>query len=155
MKNTSIKELITKALGLLALMLAANTTFAQSGELSPEAVADSFNTAIAEGDEAEVLALLDPNVLIFESGSVESSLDEYASHHMHSDMKFMANMTREIVSRQVMEEGSLSVVTTRSNTSGTYDGKPLTLNSTETLVLKRDESGWKIRHIHWSSKEMK
>lgn len=155
MKNTLIENMITGAFGILALMFAANTTFAQSGEHSPEAVADSFYTAIAGGDETEVRSLLDPSVLIFESGNVESSLDEYASHHMHSDMKFMANMTRETVNRQVMEEGSLAVVTTQSKISGRYDDRPLRLNSTETLVMEKGENGWQIRHIHWSSKEMK
>jgi hypothetical protein len=33
------------------------------------------------------------------------------------------------------------------------DGKPVTLLSTETLVLRRGVSGWRIVHIHWSSRK--
>lgn len=147
--------MVISALSVLAVMLPVNSVFAQSGEQNPAAVADSFYAAITEGDEGEIRALLDPKVLIYESGNMESSLDEYANHHMPSDMKFMASMTREVISRQVIEEGSMAVVTTRSNITGNYDGKQLDLNSTETLVMVRGEEGWKIHHIHWSSKAQK
>jgi ketosteroid isomerase-like protein len=32
------------------------------------------------------------------------------------------------------------------------DGKEATMLSTETMVLRRGTSGWKIVHIHWSSR---
>jgi hypothetical protein len=29
--------------------------------------------------------------------------------------------------------------------------KPVELVSTETMVLRKGEAGWRIEHIHWSS----
>jgi hypothetical protein len=33
------------------------------------------------------------------------------------------------------------------------DGKPVTVLSTETMLLQRSASVWKIVHIHWSSRK--
>ena len=35
------------------------------------------------------------------------------------------------------------------------DGKPVTIASAETMVLRRTGGGWKIVHIHWSSRTRK
>jgi ketosteroid isomerase-like protein len=35
------------------------------------------------------------------------------------------------------------------------DGKPMTIASTETMVLRSTGTGWKIVHIHWSSRVRK
>ena len=32
-----------------------------------------------------------------------------------------------------------------------YKGKPLDLSTTETMLLRRTNGGWKIVHVHWSS----
>jgi len=45
----------------------------------------------------------------------------------------------------------MAVVSTRSRLSGSFRDRELDLFSTETLVLKKADQGWKVRHIHWSS----
>jgi ketosteroid isomerase-like protein len=35
------------------------------------------------------------------------------------------------------------------------DGKPMTIASTETMVLRSTGAGWKIVHVHWSSRVKK
>ena len=52
---------------------------------SVQQVADSLYMALKSADEDVIREILDPGVLIFESGGVESSLKEYASHHMGAD----------------------------------------------------------------------
>ena len=125
---------------------------ADSRALSAEETANSLYTGLKTGDTELVQAILDPQVLIFESGGVESSLKEYASHHMGADMAFMANMSREIVSRKVIEQGDICVIATQAKLSGTYRDKQVDSVSDETLVLQRKEQGWRITHIHWSSR---
>jgi len=116
----------------------------------PGDVADQFSQALKNHDEVTIRALLDENVLIFESGGVESSLEEYASHHMSADMAFMEGMEKEITCRTVQDNGDMAVVSTQYRMFGSYKGKDYDRTSLETLVLKRTESGWKIVHIHWS-----
>lgn len=122
---------------------------------SPEAVADALHEAISAGDEAALSEILDPQVLIFESGGVESSLEEYASHHMQADIAFMAEIEREVLSREVITDGSLSVVTTRSRLHGKYQGRDMNLASNETLVIRSEVREARITHIHWSSTELR
>jgi ketosteroid isomerase-like protein len=43
-------------------------------------------------------------------------------------------------------------VGTESELHASKDGKPITLLSTETMVLKNTPNGWRIVHIHWSSR---
>lgn len=113
--------------------------------------ADTFAEAIAKGDDATARALLLPNVLIYESGEAETSADEYLNHHLSADIAFMAGMRREVLSRETGGDGAASWVATKSRLRGQYKGKPVDLDSTETLILTFTELGWRISHIHWSS----
>jgi len=114
-------------------------------------VAMELNQAIAAGDIKHLKSLMAADVLIFESGNVESSLAEYESHHMQSDIAFMSVMNIEVMSRRVIDAGDTATVLTRSRVHGTYKEKEIDLSNTETLVLKNLDGQWKIIHIHWSS----
>lgn len=118
----------------------------------PVATADALGAALAAGDESAVQNLLDEDVLIYEMGGQESSRNEYAAHHLKGDIAFMATMKTQPLERVHSIAGDLAVVNTRSRLAGTRGGKPLELLSTETLVMKRSAQGWRITHIHWSSR---
>jgi ketosteroid isomerase-like protein len=57
--------------------------------------------------------------------------------------------------RRARVSGDLSWVATESELHATDDGKPMTLLSTETMVLRKTDGGWRIVHIHWSSRPKK
>ena len=145
--NRSIMLLLAGLLGLAATPIAVAEDAA--------AIADALHTALATGDEAVVRRLLDESVLIYESGGVEASLEEYAGHHMPADMAFTGAIEREVLQRQVFESGEQAVVSTRSRLNGTYRDKPIDLDATETLVLSRTGGEWRIVHVHWSSRNRK
>ena len=114
-------------------------------------VAERMGQAIGKGDTEELKRVLDQNVVIFESGNVESSLAEYESHHMKSDIAFMAAMNIELLTREVIDAGDSATVISRSRISGQYKNKEIDLVNTETLVIQRRNSEWKVVHVHWSS----
>lgn len=116
------------------------------------AVVDRFGQALSAGDFATVETLLDPSVLILESGGAERSRDEYLGHHAKSDAKFLAGTHKQLVQRKASVSGELAWVGSESELHASKDGKPLTLLSTETMVLKNTPEGWRIVHIHWSSR---
>ena len=97
---------------------APGATTPPSRETRPDPVAGPGDTvvrflaALRAGDYETVLGLLDPQVIVYESGSVEHSRDEYAAHHMKADAEFLKSM-----------------------------------------VLRRTAEGWRIVHIHWSSRK--
>ena len=114
-------------------------------------VAESMARAIASGNTEELKQLLDERVVIFESGNVESSLAEYESHHMKSDIEFMAEMNVEVLSRDVINVGDSATVISRSRITGNYANKAIDLVNTETLIVQERGGAWKVVHIHWSS----
>ena len=122
---------------------------------APVAVVDAFGDAIAAADFEQVEAMLDPAVIILESGGAERSRDEYLSHHAKSDAKFLAGTHSALSQRRARVDGDIAWVASESELHANKDGKPMTLLSTETMVLNNTPSGWKIVHIHWSSRPKK
>lgn len=119
---------------------------------APIAVVDAFGKALAAGDTAAALNLLDPAVTILESGGVERSRDEYAAHHLGADAAFLRDATVTPVWRTARAHGALAWVGSESRVAAVSKGKPVKLMSTETMVLSQTPDGWRIVHIHWSSR---
>ena len=116
------------------------------------AVVERFNTALSSEDLATVGSLLAPVVLILESGGAERSREEYLGHHAVSDAAFLKGAHRQLLRQRARTAGEFAWVGTESELHAQKDGKPLTVQSTETMVLKQTTDGWRIAHIHWSSR---
>jgi hypothetical protein len=117
----------------------------------PAVVVEQFQKALQSGDTEGASALLDPQVRIFESGGVERSREEYAAHHLGADAEFLGQATIRLMSRSGDAVGDLAWVGSESRISTMNGVKPVELVSTETMVLRKGEAGWRIEHIHWSS----
>ncbi len=111
----------------------------------------AFHAAISNADEIRARSLLDNAVLIFEGGGVERSADQYASHHMKSDLAFMANMKITVLEQQVNQKGELAIAVSRTQLQGQHKGKDIDMTSMETMALEKKNGQWKIVHIHWSN----
>lgn len=118
-------------------------------------VVDDFARALAAGDLSTVETLLDADVLILESGGAERSREQYLGHHAISDARFLKGSQRKITWRKARIAGDMAWVASESDIRVVKDGKALALLSTETMVLRRDPAGWRIAHIHWSSRPHK
>tara|TARA_R110002050_G_scaffold265306_4_gene406355 strand:- start:2019 stop:2396 length:378 start_codon:yes stop_codon:yes gene_type:complete len=114
-------------------------------------VVTQFHQALKTGDKTTARKLLADDVLIFEGGGVERSADEYAHHHMLSDMKYVAAMNSESLEHNVKIMGNTAVSMSRSKTTGTYKEKERNYESMETMVLEKQNGEWKIVRIHWSN----
>jgi len=123
----------------------------ESSDKAPAAIADQFGQALRTQDTLALEALLLPDVIIAEGGSAELSYTEYAGHHMKADMAYLANITTQPLSRDVMQSGDLATVITQSENVGNYKGESVHNRTMETMTLRREEGVWKIAHIHWSS----
>lgn len=117
----------------------------------PARAVEAFDDALVRGDAATAIALLAPEVLVYESGGQESSRDEYASHHLKEDMAFVARSKREVLSRAEGGDEAHAWVASRSRLTVQGKDKVMVLASTETMVLKNTRDGWRIVHIRWSS----
>ncbi len=121
----------------------------------PHKVVDEFNAAIVAQDRATVERSLDPAVQIFESGYVERSREEYLGHHFLEDAKFAKGLKTRILKRGETQSGDVAVLWSETATEGSYEGKPVKLLGTETMVLKQVDGQWRIVHLHWSSRKPK
>ena len=142
-------------LALLVAILVPPAMGAEDGTHAATSTVEKFHEALAAQNKDEVLAFLSPDVLIFESGGAELSRDEYAGHHLGADMGLSAATTRKVAEQQAGQEGDVAWVLTRSETSGTFRDKEIAIRGVETMLLGHTPDGWKIFHIHWSSRAKK
>jgi ketosteroid isomerase-like protein len=118
----------------------------------PLAVVRAYHDALAGGDSSRVLALLLPDAVIFESGAVEASRDEYRAAHLPTDMAYARATQRQILSEHVGTAGDAAWVLTEARAIGMFRSRPVDSRGVETMVLRRTTEGWRIAHIHWSSR---
>ncbi|MFN4287372.1 MAG: nuclear transport factor 2 family protein [Brevundimonas sp.] len=131
---------------------AANTQ--GDGEAARPAVAavEAFHAALGSGDAEAALALLAPDVMVLEEGGAERSREEYAGHHLPADMAFAAATETVTTHRAAWIEGDLAWVLTEGRVTRRFSDRPVDRLTAETMILQRHADGWRIRHIHWSSR---
>jgi ketosteroid isomerase-like protein len=133
---------------------AAHEAAARAGQASDSQrvvrVMDAFHAALAAGDSAAALALLDDDVAILEAGGRETKA-QYRGGHLRGDMAFARAVPRERGSMTVRLAGDVAWATSTSTARGTMNGREVNSRGAELVVLERRESQWRIVAIHWSS----
>lgn len=156
-------------LGIAALLAAAptyahsqtpdlapnNTAIAEPAARNAAQIVTAFHAALAESDQVTAASLLADDALIYESGGVERSKAEYASHHLPADAAFAKATTRNVTRQSGHAGGDLAWIASESTTSGTYKDRAINSRSTETMILRRQSGAWRIAHIHWSAANVK
>ena len=152
----------TLAVTLFGVAAAAPSpaTPATLGTTGPHGSADSaavvatverFHAALAAGDSSAALALLTPDVVVLESGGVETR-DDYRAHHLQSDIAFARAVKSIRTIGRVVVRGDVAWLSGTSTTSGKYNGRTINAAGAELMVLTRTAQGWRISAIHWSSR---
>lgn len=131
-----------------------STVISSEAEEAAKAV-DAFHAALAKGDGATAAALLAEDVLIYEGGHAERSRAEYASHHAGADAAYAAAVPSKLTHRNGFVDGNTAWIVSESRATGTYKDKPVDRVTTETMILRKTAEGWRIAHIHWSSRAAK
>lgn len=116
------------------------------------AVVAAFHAALSRGDSAAALALLADDVVVLESGGMETR-DQYRNHHLPADIRFAQAVPSTRTVARVTVAGAVAWVAGTSEATGAVQDRPINSSGAELMVLSRDASGWRIRAIHWSSRE--
>lgn len=116
------------------------------------ATVDQFHAAVKSGHGEAALALLDEKVVIYEEGDSELTRAQYAASHLLADIDFTSGVSETVVRRDTGTTGDSAWVLTQGRLLGTYHGRAVDRLTTETMVLRHFGEGWRIVHIHWSSK---
>lgn len=113
---------------------------------------DAFHAQLSGGDGVAASALLTDDALIFESGHAERSRAEYASHHAGADAAYAAAVPSRLTRRSGFVDGDTAWIVSESRATGIYKDKAVDRVTTETMILRKTAEGWRIAHIHWSSR---
>lgn len=116
---------------------------------------DAFHAQLSGGDGVAAAALLADDALIFESGHAERSRAEYASHHAGADAAYAAAVPSRLTRRNGFVDGDTAWIVSESRATGKYKDKAVDRVTTETMILRKTADGWRIAHIHWSSRATK
>ena len=141
-----------KRIATLTILVLLNAPIYAAG---PQDTVTSFHAALAAGDKIKANELLSPEVTIFESGFVERSRAEYASHHLTEDIAFAKASKSKVLKHSEKIDNNLAVIWEESETTGNFEGKDVHLFGTETALLEKKGERWMITHIHWSSRKAK
>ena len=136
---------------LAAAPVAAQEATDSARHAEVRAVVHGFHAALAAGDSSAALERLHPEVVVFESGHAES-LTQYRSGHLRSDIAFASAVRREVTGEAIALWGDAALYTSEAHTTGEWRGRAIDSHGAETMVLVRTPEGWRIRHIHWSSR---
>jgi len=140
-------------LALLILLLAPAALPGQDPDSAAVAyVVATFHAALASGDSATALGLLADDALVLESGGLETRA-AYRAHHLPADIAFARGVRMEREPVRLTVRGDAAWVVARSRTSGTFRGREVDARGVELVVLTRDPEGWRIRAVHWSSRQ--
>ena len=137
---------------LLAVRLVAqaNTATPKDSVAAVETV-HRFHTLLASGDSSAAVQLLAPDLVVLESGGVETRA-EYLGHHLGADMQFAKAVSSERRIVAFHQEGDVVWIAGTSTSRGEFRDRKIDSRGAELVVLTRSGSGWLIRAIHWSSR---
>jgi hypothetical protein len=96
----------------------------------------AFRHALKTNDPDTARPLLSDNVLIFKGG-VEHTADQYVSHHMLADMKYLAAVESTVLEHRVEIVNDLALSIIRSKVTGIYADKNIDYESLETMTLRK------------------
>jgi hypothetical protein len=115
-------------------------------------VVERFTAALVAGQIDQAAAHLDPAVIVRESGGIEQSRDEYLASHARADAEFLKDAEITLKRRRAQSSCDLAWVASESAIRVKRTPDAPTIDSTETMVLRKAGTDWKIVHIHWSSR---
>ena len=124
---------------------------ASADESAVRAVVEGFKDALAAGDSSAALSYLHPDLVVYEAGHAES-LAEYRAGHLAADMEFAAAVETTVLEQGVIVRPEMALWVSESETKGEFRDQAIDSHGTETIVLLPTDAGWKILHVHWSSR---
>ena len=140
----------------LALLALAPLVQAQPASLGTPpgaaAIVDRFKAAVVAGNLEGAAALVSDQAVVFEAGYVERTKAEFVSEHLPADAAFLKQVRTQATRRTEGAAGDAAWVLTEGRSTGTYNGRAIDSITTETVVLRREPAGWRIVHIHSSSR---
>jgi len=132
---------VTSVKFILIVIIIAQFLPAQAQALDADSTAvaqtvRNFHEALATGDSNGVKQLLAPDVVILESGGLETR-EEYLSHHLTGDIQFAQAVTTRRNPHQITVSGDVAWASSTTETQGTFRRCLVKAVGAELMVLTR------------------
>ena len=118
---------------------------------SPQDFADAFHEAMRSRNREQILAMLAPDLVVFETGYLEATREEYVKNNLSDDADFAGVTDYRVMSRGVIGSGKNVAVLTKASIQGIFGDQRVDLEQSETMILRRTKTAWEIVHLHWSA----
>ncbi len=141
---------VAAAFALLLISSCASAPDTAKDEADVTATLDTFYGAMKTGDAAKAMSMIAPDAQFVESGRLETR-DEYEKNHLPLDIGFEKQVSGKRSPLNITINGNTAWVIASTEFVGTFDGRDLAFVSRQLAVLTREDMGWRIRSIHWSS----
>jgi ketosteroid isomerase-like protein len=132
---------------------ASPTQAMQSAEIDAARLVDDFMAALSNGRLEAARQSMTPDAVVIANGVVLGTRDGYIDGAAKADAVAMKSVrSRELVHRDAQIGAQLGWVVSEKRMVGEGAGELRAMVLTETFLLTKTTSGWKIRGIHWSSR---
>jgi len=116
-------------------------------------VVDDFMTALAGNQLEAARQAMTPNAVVIANGLVLGTRDGYIDGAAKADAAAMKSVrSRELIHRDSQVGAQIGWVVSEKRMVGDAAGQMRAMVLTETFLLAKTPSGWKISGIHWSSR---
>jgi ketosteroid isomerase-like protein len=139
-----------RGFGIFLVLLCAACAAPPDTGAEAKAALEGFYAAMGRGDAGAAMALIAPDAVFVESGRLETRA-EYEQNHLPNDIAFERQVPGKRGEMQIKTDGDTAWIIQATEFDGTFEGIPIGLTSMQLAVLTREDSGWLIRSIHWSS----
>ena len=129
---------------------------AQDAPAAPTEVAGAYLAAMASGDLDAAEALFAAHSSIFETGGQEGDWAQYREHHIGPELAQIESfsISKREPEMQKSQDGSMAFVAWPIEYRiALQDQRVIESRGTVTFVLVREDQGFRIRHLHWSSRK--
>lgn len=152
--SSLVRVLSIALLSLPGLPVAAQSTSSTTTDSTAIiATVERFHTLLAKGDSLAAVRLLAPDLVVLESGDLESR-QHYLEHHLKADIEFAVGVPSDRRVKGFARVGDAAWISSESTSRGTFRGRAIHSKGAELIVLSRAGNEWTIRAIHWSSQRV-
>jgi len=116
------------------------------------AVLNAYMGALANAQFDVARKLMAPNAVVLRDGRVLGSRDTYFAGDARTDAALLHGAQRDLLRRDAKAGDGVALVLSEKRLRTSTDGKSTDQLVTETALLVKTPDGWKIAHMHASSR---
>ncbi len=118
-------------------------------------VIQSYRKALTDRDLDAMDGLFAADATVFENGKDEGSWKDYRAHHLGPELAGLKEFRVGSSKPKVQVTGGVALVRDHFEFGvTTTSDRSIELRAAVTYVLELREEGWRIAHMHWSSRRM-